>query len=203
MGAGIAALTLLPMGIIFTVVGRRYVTGHRVPVSDCSRPVSRARPPILSVSGGNVVVNNINVLLTFRLRVSVPGRPPYELDHRQLTSMFSMAALQVGRDGAGHGRPDRPAAGSIIDLAGVGRQRPARRGRCRMRRDASPMPATVQPNTLSTMGARRAQHHQRSGLRPGRVSEARDRGATAHRPGDHGGGHRSAVADGHLRRPGR
>ena len=45
MGAGIAALTLLPMGIIFTVVG---VATSRVIGccdSDCSRPASRVRPP--------------------------------------------------------------------------------------------------------------------------------------------------------------
>ena len=89
MGAGIAAITLLPMGIIFTIIGVSYsrATGRRRRLLEMGIPAQAA---ILSVSGGNVVVNNINVLLTFRLRGSVPGRPAYEVQHRQLVSMFAM-----------------------------------------------------------------------------------------------------------------
>ncbi len=159
MGAGIAALTLLPMGIIFTIVGRRYVTGHRVPAQRLLESGIPGQATVLSVSGGNVVVNNINVLLTFRLRVSVPGRPPYEIDHRQLTSMFSMAALQVGAtvpvmvDPTDPRRLDHRRGGRRL---GSGRAGAARVGPRDARAGARDRPAQHAVHD----GRRHAQHHR-------------------------------------------
>ena len=119
MGAGIAAITLLPMGIIFTLIGvsASRAAGGRRRLLDTGIP---GQATVLSVGGGNVVVNNINVLLTFRLRVMLPGRAPYDVDHRQLTSMFQMASLQVGATVPVMIDPADPSK-LIIDLAGEGR----------------------------------------------------------------------------------
>jgi hypothetical protein len=147
MGAGIAALTLLPMGIVFTVIGvatsrsanaRRRLLETGVP----------GQATILSVSGGNVVVNRINVLLTFRLRVVVPGRPAYDTDHRQLTSMFQMGLIQVGTTVPVMVDPMDPKR-LTLDLAGEGAAAAARAARPVTNASWS---APVQPNTLSTMG---------------------------------------------------
>ena len=147
MGAGIVALTLLPMGIVFTIIGVATARSARARrrLLETGLP---GQATILSVSGGNVVVNRINVLLTFRLRVVVPGRPGYDTDHRQLTSMFQMGLVRVGSivpvmvDGADPRR-------LTLDLAGEGAAAAAHAGRPATNASWS---APVQPNTLSTMG---------------------------------------------------
>lgn len=147
MGAGIAALTLLPMGIVFTVIGvamsrsanaRRRLLETGIP----------GQATILAVSGGNVVVNRINVLLTFRLRVVVPGRPAYDTDHRQLTSMFQMGLVQVGTTVPVMVDPTDPKR-LTLDLAGEAATAAARTARPVTTAGWS---TPVQPNTLSTMG---------------------------------------------------
>ena len=140
-GAGIAALTFIPMGIIFTVIGvwfGRLTAGRR-------RLLQEGLPgqaTILSLSGGNMVVNNINYLITFRLRVTVPGRPPYDVDHRQLVPIFALASLPVGATVAVMVDP-RDQTKLTIDLAGeaAGMRQMA----------AAAVPTQVVPNTLSTM----------------------------------------------------
>ncbi len=151
MGAGIAAITLLPMGIIFTLigVGASRAAGGRRHLLETGIP---GQATVLSVSGGNVVVNTINVLLTFRLRVMLPGRAPYEVDHRQLTSMFQMASLQIGATVPVMVDPVNPGS-LVIDLVGEGRAAGATAAR-----PVGGVPAgggataTVMPNTLSSMG---------------------------------------------------
>ncbi len=153
MGAGIVALTLVPMGIVFTIIGVAYarVTAARRRLLASGIP---AQATILSVSGGSMVVNNVNVLLTYRLRVMVPGRAPYETDHRQLTPMFQMASLQVGASVPVLVDPTEPQR-LTIDLANeagsLREAQSARPGSGSAGLEARPWSA-VQPNILSSMG---------------------------------------------------
>lgn len=156
MGAGIAALTLVPMGIIFTLVGLGFSRA-----SNARKRLLRTGVPgtatILSVDGGSMVVNQINVLLTYELRVSVPGRVPYDVTHRQLTSMFQMASMQVGATVPVMVDPTDPKR-LTIDLAGQGST--ARQGAARQSRPISGQApggngqaaGFATPNTLTSMG---------------------------------------------------
>ena len=160
MAAGIAAVTLLPMGIVFTLIGvwtQRLIGGRAA----AHRGRIRGQATILSVGGGNVVVNRINVLLTFRLRVALPGRAPYEVQHRQLMSMFAMAALQIGatvpvmvdRTDPNHLTIDVAGEGASSGAGVTTASTAAQRARPVTEFDATESPRQVQPNTLSTMGA--------------------------------------------------
>ncbi|MFN8521413.1 MAG: hypothetical protein U0667_18990, partial [Chloroflexota bacterium] len=94
-GAGIAALTLIPMGLVFTVIGvwfGRLTAGRQ----RLLREGIAGQATILSIGGGRMVVNNINYLMTFQLMVSVPGRQPYQVEHRQLVPIFAIASIPVG-----------------------------------------------------------------------------------------------------------
>ncbi len=217
MGAGIAAITLLPMGIIFTIIGVGYsrATGGRRKLLETGIP---GQATVLSVSGGNVVVNNINVLLTFRMRVTLPGRAPYEVDHRQLTSMFQMAALQVGATVPVMVDPADPSK-LTIDLAGEGAASAARRrdrsagpqdGRGRRRPrwcpTRSPTMSGVAPNTIDAPPP--AGYPAAGGYPPAGVSAGRLPAGAGHMPAsaacrsrDRGGGHRPAGPTGHHHRP--
>lgn len=95
LGAGIAALTLVPMGITFTAIGMWYqrVVGGRRRLLETGIP---GEAQILDVSGGNLVINNVNHLLTMRLRVMLPGRAPYEVSHREMVPIFQMANVAIG-----------------------------------------------------------------------------------------------------------
>ena len=95
MGSGIAAITLIPMGLIFTAIGVWFgrLEGNRKKLLREGIP---GQATILSISGGNMVVNNINYLIKFHLRVLVPGRPPYEVEHSQLVPIFALASFPVG-----------------------------------------------------------------------------------------------------------
>ncbi len=147
MGAGIVALTLLPMGVVFTIIGVATARSARARrrLLETGLP---GQATILSVSGGNVVVNRINVLLTFRLRVAVPGRPGYDTDHRQLTSMLQMGLVRVGSIVPVMVDATDPRR-LTLDLAGEGAAAAAHAGRPATNASWS---APVQPNRLSTMG---------------------------------------------------
>lgn len=141
-GAGIAALTFIPMGIIFTVIGvyfGRLTAGRK----RLLREGIPGQATILSLDGGNLVVNNINYMITFQLRVTVPGRAPYDVSHRQLVPIFSLASLPVGSTVPVMVDPRDPTK-LTIDLAGES---------VALRQGTSPTAAAGQvvPNTLSTM----------------------------------------------------
>jgi hypothetical protein len=140
-GAFIAALTFIPMGIIFTAIGvyfGRLTAGRK----RLLREGIPGKATILSLSGGNMVVNNINYMISFRLRVMLPGRAAYAVDHRQLVPIFSLATLPVGATVPVMVDP-KDQAKLTIDLAGeAAGMRPVM---------AAAPGAQVVPNTLSTM----------------------------------------------------
>ncbi len=142
-GLGIVALTFIPMGIIFTVIGvyfGRLTAGRK----RLLREGIPGQATILSLEGGNMVINNIHYLVSFRLRVMVQGRSPYDVDHRQLVPIFALASLPVGATVPVMVDPKDPAK-LTLDLAGEA---------AGLRLAASPIPpAQVVPNTLSTMRA--------------------------------------------------
>jgi hypothetical protein len=141
-GAGIAALTLVPMGIVFTLIGVSFgrLTATRKRLLREGVP---GQATILSVGGGNMVVNNVNYMISFRLRIMLPGRAPYDTDHRQLVPIFALASLPVGGSVPVLVDPRDPTK-LTIDLAGEA---------AGMRQAMAPLvnPAQVVPNTLSTM----------------------------------------------------
>lgn len=143
-GAGIAALTLIPMGIIFTIVGvylGRLTAGRK----RLLREGIAGQATILSLDGGNMVVNNIHYLMTFRLLVTVPGRAPYQVEHKQLVPIFSIASLPIG--GTVPVMVDAQDPQKLtIDLAG---EAAAMRHAAAV--TSAARPAQVVPNTLSTM----------------------------------------------------
>lgn len=143
-GAGIASLTFIPMGIIFTAIGLYFgrLTAGRKRLLREGIP---GQATILSLDGGNMVVNNIHYLMTFRLLVHLPGRQPYQVEHKQLVPIFSIASLPIGGTVPVMVDPKDPQK-LTMDLAGEGAAM----------RQASALttpdqPATVVPNTLSTM----------------------------------------------------
>ncbi len=144
-GAWIAALTFIPMGIIFMVIGvyfGRLTAGRK----RLLREGIPGQATILSLDGGNLVVNNINYMITFRLRVAVPGKAPYDVSHRQLVPIFSLASLPVGGTVPVMVDPRDPSK-LTIDLAG---EAVALRQAAQAAAQAAP-PGQVVPNTLSTM----------------------------------------------------
>lgn len=150
-GAGIAALTLIPMGVVFTAIGLYFgrLTAGR---SRLLREGIPGEATIVSLDGGSMVVNNINYLMNFRLLVTVPGRPPYQVTHKQLVPIFSIASLPIGgtvpvmvdtRD------PQR----LTIDLAGqaAAMRHATAATAATTTAPTGARPAQVVPNTLSTM----------------------------------------------------
>jgi hypothetical protein len=137
----IAALTFIPLGIIFTAIGvyfGRMTAGRK----RLLREGIPAQATILSLEGGNMVINNINYVISFRLRVMVPGRAPYDTDHRQLVPIFALASLPIGATVPVMVDPKDPRK-LTIDLAGEAAE---------LRQAAVTTPsAQVVPNTLSTM----------------------------------------------------
>lgn len=148
-GAGIAGITFIPIGIVFTALGLffgRLTAGRR----RLLREGIPGQATILSIEGGNMVINNINYLMTFQLLVSIPGRQPYQVEHKQLVPIFAIASLPIGASVpvmVDRANPDK----LTIDLAGEASA---------MRRAAAAVgaadgptgqPAQVVPNTLSTM----------------------------------------------------
>ena len=140
-GMGIAALTFIPMGIIFTAIGvyfGRMSAGRK----RLLREGIPGQATILSLEGGNVVINNINHMISFRLRVFLNGRAPYDTDHRQLVPIFALASLPIGATVPVMVDPKDPQR-LTIDLAGEA---------AGVRQAAAPVPpGQVVPNTLSTM----------------------------------------------------
>lgn len=141
-GASIAALTFIPMGIIFTAIGvsfGRLTAGRR----RLLREGVLGQATIVALERGNLVVNNINHLITFQLRVAIPGRAPYDVRHRQLVPIFALPSLSVGATVPVAVDPRDPAK-LTIDLAGqaVG---------LRQVTPSAASPGQVVPNTLSTM----------------------------------------------------
>lgn len=144
-GAFITALTFIPMGIIFTVIGVSFgrLTAGRKRLLREGIP---GQATILSLDGGNLVVNNINYMITFQLRVAVPGKAPYDVSHRQLVPIFALASLPVGSVVPVMVDPRDPSK-LTIDLAG---EATALRQAAQVAPQATP-PGQVVPNTLSTM----------------------------------------------------
>jgi hypothetical protein len=145
-GGAIAAISLIPTGLIFTAIGVYFgrMTARR---KRLLREGIAGQATILSLSGGNLVINNVNYMITFRLRVSVPGRSPYDVEHKQLVPVFQLASLPVGSTVPVMVDPQEPTR-LTIDFAGeavVLRQADARAG--------GVPPAQPVPNTLSTMQA--------------------------------------------------
>jgi hypothetical protein len=145
-GAGIASITFIPMGIIFTAIGLYFgrLTAGRKRLLREGIP---GQATILSLDGGNMVVNNINYLMTFQLLVSVPGRQPYHVEHKQLVPIFAIASLPIGSTVAVMVDRDDPRK-LTVDLAGEGA---AMRQAAAMTASTAAQPAQVVPNTLSTM----------------------------------------------------
>jgi hypothetical protein len=141
-GMGIVALTFIPMGIIFTAIGVSFgrLTAGRQRLLREGIP---GQATILSLKGGSLVINNIHHMISFRLRVAVPGRAPYDIDHRQLVPIFALASLPIGATVPVMVDPKDPKR-LTIDFAGeAAGLRPAAQ---------PPMPpGEVVPNTLSTM----------------------------------------------------
>ncbi|MEZ4595644.1 MAG: hypothetical protein R3C32_01745 [Chloroflexota bacterium] len=115
-GAGIAGITFIPIGIVFTALGLffgRLTAGRR----RLLREGIPGQATILSIEGGNMVINNINYLMTFQLLVSIPGRQPYQVEHKQLVPIFAIASLPIGASVpvmVDRANPDK----LTIDLAG-------------------------------------------------------------------------------------
>jgi hypothetical protein len=149
MGAGITSFTLIPMGIIFTAIGLAFgrMEGNRKRLLREGVP---GQATILSLSGGNLVVNDINYRITFHLRVLVPGRPPYEVDHSQLVPIFALASFPVGAT-----------VPVLVDPANPGKLTIDMSGEAVAARQAATVATAVPlqpgmrpvPNTLSTMQA--------------------------------------------------
>jgi hypothetical protein len=141
-GLGIVAITFIPMGIVFTIIGvyvGRLTAGRR----RLLREGIPGQATILSLEGGNMVVNNVNYLVTFRLRVSLAGRPPYDVAHRQLVPIFALASLPIGSTVPVMVDPRDPQR-LTIDLANEA-------AGLRQAAAAPVAPGQVVPNTLSTM----------------------------------------------------
>ncbi len=80
--------------------------------------------------------------MTFRLRVVLPGRAPYDVDHRQLVPIFALASLPVGATVPVMVDPRSPGT-LTIDLGGEA-------AGTRQVTAISAAPSQVLPNTLST-----------------------------------------------------
>jgi hypothetical protein len=87
-------------------------------------------------------------MITFQLRVAVPGRPAYDVSHRQLVPIFALASLPVGGVVPVMVDPRDPTR-LTMDLAG---EAIALRQAAQAAPQAMP-PGQVVPNTLSTMRA--------------------------------------------------
>ncbi len=141
-GMGIAAITFIPMGIVFTAIGvyfGRLTAGRK----RLLREGIPGQATILSLEGGNMVINNINYMISFRLRVFLDGRQPYDVDHRQLVPIFALASLPIGATVPVMVDPKDPQK-LTMDLANEA-------AGLRQAAMAPVAPGQVVPNTLSTM----------------------------------------------------
>lgn len=145
-GAWIVAITLIPMGIVFTAIGTwlgRLTAGRK----RLLREGVPGQATILSIEGGHVVINNIHHLVAFRLLVSAPGRQPYEVRHRQLVPIYAIASMPIGSTVPVMVDPADPQR-LTIDLSG---EAAAIRQATTVTGVAQVPAAQVVPNTLSAM----------------------------------------------------
>lgn len=148
--AGIASWTLIPLGIIFTLVGV-YISrllGNR---GKLLREGIPGTATILGVSETGVYINQ-RPMAKLQLQITVPGRPPYTVEHNEVIPMLALGMITPG---------------STVPVA-VDREDPDKlaidwSGQTRFRTMGAPMGATPggqsgsagtpQPNTLSASGS--------------------------------------------------
>ena len=95
LGGGIAAFTMIIIGVVFFLVGRAFVKGaakaKRIRTSGVP-----ARGQIVSVQPTGVRVNKVPQV-SITVSVQLPGRPPYEARAKMLLQPMAMAQLTPGR----------------------------------------------------------------------------------------------------------
>jgi hypothetical protein len=98
---GIVGVALIPMVATLGIMGIVFFfTGRFVGGLDMGQTIANGVPAtaqILSVQDSGITVNGVNMVVNLRLRVTIEGAPPYEVDARTvLSGRTSWGALQPG-----------------------------------------------------------------------------------------------------------
>lgn len=92
--APIVALTLLPMGIIFVIVGMYFsrLLGNR---GELMREGIPGQARIESLAETGMLINN-RPMVRMTLYVTVPGRAPYTLEHKEVVPLIALGMIAPG-----------------------------------------------------------------------------------------------------------
>jgi hypothetical protein len=93
-GAPIIALTLIPMGVIFTAVG--WYTTRAVGRHD--QLIAQGLPGMATISSAaeTGVYINERPMIKLTMTVQVPGRPPYTVEHREVIPLVALGMITPG-----------------------------------------------------------------------------------------------------------
>lgn len=146
----ILALTFLPMGIIFTLVGYYFVrsSGRR---NQILQQGVAGNATILGLASTNMYVNEQPVA-KLTLSVQLPGRPPYTVEKREVIPMLALGMIAPGKSLPVAVDPADPQK-VVIDWSGQTQNRPMGQGAMGMNPDAMTSTGMPAPNTLSAMGS--------------------------------------------------
>jgi hypothetical protein len=149
MGSSIAGWSLLPMGLIFLVIGIAFsrISSNRARLLATGIP---GQATILSVDDTGVTIND-QPMVRFQLRVAALGRPPYDVDHRQIVPRLSVGMVMPGSTLPVRIDPTDPEKLTLDwNGSGVAAMFGARAAPWAT---AAPNATSVRPNTLSSTGS--------------------------------------------------
>ena len=66
------------------------------------------RATVMAIAPTGTVINSVNYMCRLQLRVSVPGRPPYDVVVKELLAITAMASYPAGCSVAVKVDPDKP-----------------------------------------------------------------------------------------------
>ena len=148
--SSILALTFLPMGIIFTLVGYFFVRSSSRSNKILQQGVA-GTATILGLASTNMYINEQPVA-KLTMSIQLPGRAPYTVEKREVIPMLALGMIAPGKSLPVAVDPANPQS-VVIDWSGQTQNRPMGQGAMGMNPDAMPSAGMPAPNTLSAMGS--------------------------------------------------
>ena len=149
--APILALTFLPMGIIFTLVGYYFVRSSGAQSNKILQQGIPGTATILGMASTNMYINEQPVA-KLTLSIQLPGRAPYTVEKREVIPLLALGMMAPGRSLPVAVDPADPQK-VVIDWSGQTQNRMADPGATGMGVTPTISGGMPAPNTLSSMGS--------------------------------------------------
>ncbi len=160
----ILAITFLPMGIIFTLVGYYFVRSQGASNKILQQGIP-GTATIMGMASTNMYINEQPVA-KLTLSIQLPGRAPYTVEKREVIPLLALGMMAPGRSLPVAVDPTDPQK-IVIDWSGQTQNRVADPGATGMGVTPTISGGMPAPNTLSSMGASAASPNTLSGAAGG------------------------------------